>query len=259
MREIAAASSIVVTVQAVIRKLCPLLLGAAVVTSVVACGGGDAGTPRSGYPTIKFVGNPTCPTDNATPYSPSPPNVNSLPPVGQAIDEMPHTHVVPPAQVTYNHDPPTSGCHYNLGYGNAPIQAGAYNKVVQAQFWVHNLEHGYVVVLYNCPQGCDAQFQQLRQWYHSLRPDPTTGYAKVLVLPWPTMDVPFAAVSWDWYDPIPTFSIAEVQKFYANHVGQAVEPNSDRRSVSAEPQRGQATGSAPNRAPRPAAAGGAMP
>jgi hypothetical protein len=35
--------------------------------------------------------------------------------------------------------------------------------------------------------------------------------------------VPFAAVSWDWYDAIPNFSIAEVQKFYANHTGNAPE------------------------------------
>jgi Protein of unknown function (DUF3105) len=207
----------------VFSHLRSLLLGALVVTGAVACG--SSSDTRTGYPTIKFVGNSTCPTAGASPYSPMPPNVNKLPPVGQAIDEMPHTHVTPPQQVTYNHNPPTSGCHYNLGYGTAPIQAGAYNQVIQPEYWVHNLEHGYVVVLYNCPSGCNAQFQQLRTWYHSLPPDPQTGYAKVIIIPWPTMSVPFAAVSWDWYDPIPVFSLAEVQRFYANHIGQAPEPN----------------------------------
>jgi hypothetical protein len=124
-----------------------------------------------------------------------------MPPVGEAIDEMPHNHVAPPTRVTYNHNPPTSGCHYNLGYGNAPLQAGAYNQVIQPEYWVHNLEHGYIIVVYNCPSGCDAQFQQLRSWYRSLPADPSgaVAYAKVLILPWPSLQAPFAAVSWDWY------------------------------------------------------------
>ena len=130
------------------------LLLAALLTAAVAACGGSSDNSRPGYPTIKFVGNATCPTTGASPYSPSPPNVNSLPPVGIAIDEMPHTHVLPPAPVTYDHNPPTSGCHYNLGYGTAPITAGAYDQVIQPEYWVHNLEHGYVVVLYNCPAGC---------------------------------------------------------------------------------------------------------
>ena len=204
------------------RVLKPLTLALILAATLAACGGN--GPSQSGLPTISFVGNTSCPTSGTTPYSPSPPNVNSLPPVGQAIDEMPHTHVQPPMQITYNHNPPTSGCHYNLGYGTAPLQTGAYNQVIAPEYWVHNLEHGYIAVLYNCPSGCDTQFQQLRTWYHGLSPDPNFGYAKVIIVPDPNMPVPFAAVSWDWYDPIPVFSIAEVQKFYANHVGQPPEP-----------------------------------
>ncbi|TMB86853.1 MAG: DUF3105 domain-containing protein [Chloroflexi bacterium] len=201
----------------------------ALTTGIAACGQTQAGPGHSvSGAAIQFVGNDTCPTKGQQPYdAPSPPKVNSVPPVGQAIDEMPHSHVELPAHVTYNHDPPTSGCHYNLGYGSAPIQTGAYDKVVAPEYWVHNLEHGYIVVLYNCPSGCATQFQQLRTWYRSLPADPSGAvtYSKVLILPWPTMTVPFAAVSWDWYDPIPIFSIDEVQRFYANHVGQGAEPN----------------------------------
>lgn len=190
---------------------------------MVACGGSSA--VRTGYPQIKFVGNTTCSTDGASPYAPTPPDVNSLPPVGEAIDEMPHTHVAQGTQVQYDHNPPTSGCHYNLGYGTAPIQAGVYNQAIPAEYWVHNLEHGYIVVLYNCPNGCDTQFKALRDWWHSLTPDQGFAYPKVVVLPWTSMTVPFAAVSWDWYYPIPVFSISEVQRFYNNHHGQSNEVN----------------------------------
>lgn len=199
----------------------------ALTAGLAACGQ----TNQSGHhstTSIQFVGNASCPTNGQQAYyAPKTPGVNSLPAVGQAVDEMPHVHVVPPARVTYIHNPPTSGCHYNLGYPDAPIQTGVYDKEVAPEYWVHNLEHGYVVVLYNCPSGCSTEFQQLRTWYHSLPADPggAVPYPKVLILPWPTMDVPFAAVSWDWYDPIPVFNIDEVQRFYANHVGRGAEPS----------------------------------
>ena len=208
----------------------PLVLALAI--AAAACGSSPSPTDNpklDQLPTIQYVGNSTCPTSGTQNYftgsngAVKPANVNSLPPVGQAIDEMPHTHVQPPSQITYNHSPPTSGCHYNLGYGSAPVQSGAYNQVIAPEYWVHNLEHGYVVVLYNCPSGCTTQFQQLRDWYHSLPAEPNFAYPKVIIVPYPNMDVPFAAVSWDWYDPIPNFSIAEVNRFYLNHRGQAAE------------------------------------
>jgi hypothetical protein len=209
------------------------LLLAAILVGVTACGSGGSSTSGSGgqLPTLQFVGNSTCPTEGATPYNPNSdgkpvaPAVNSFPAVGQAIDEMPHSHLSPPAKVTYNHNPPTSGCHYNLGFGTAPIQNGAYDRPIDPEYWVHNLEHGYTAVLYNCPSGCDPQFQQLRQWYKTLPPDPSgrVAYAKVIIIPYTAMTVPFACVSWDWYDPIPVFSLDEVKRFYNNHVGHAPE------------------------------------
>ena len=206
-----------------VRHLVVTGLGAAVV--LTACGGGGDQTPG---PTIHFVGNSTCPTDGSVgPYDPSPPHTNGTP-VGTAIDEMPHTHVNPPTQVTYNHDPPTSGCHYNLGGGQgqlaAPVPAGTYNQEIPAEYWVHNLEHGYVVVLYNCPNNsCPGDFQTLLNWDKGLTPESGFTYAKVLVLPWHTMKVKFACVSWDWYLGMNTLDMTQVQAFYDNHKGQSPE------------------------------------
>src|SRR5207244_1136406 len=121
------------------------------------------------------------------------------PAVGEAIDEMPHAHVAPPAKVNYMHNPPTSGCHYSVSGGSsglsAPVEPGVYDQAIPPEYWVHNLEHGYVVVLYNCPSGCASEFDSLHSWYKALPADPrldsactqqfglSAPYAKVLLLP----------------------------------------------------------------------------
>ncbi len=207
----------------------PLLLCAALagVAALASCGGSDA-----------TVENSTCPygPSSAGPYSPNPPKTNGKSDHAQVLPEMPHEHVTPPATVTYAHNPPTSGCHYSLGYGQAPIAAGAYpyTATIPAEYWVHNLEHGYMAVLYRCPQGCDADFQALRTWLKSLPPDPALAalvksqpsfkpYTKVILVPWPSMAPKFAAVSWDYYDPMDRVDTTELQNFYENHLDTAPE------------------------------------
>jgi hypothetical protein len=210
-----------------VSRLRPVVLAAALFLPLVvtACGSGG-----------QTVDNDSCPYDDksAGPYSPNPPDTSSQPAVGQVIPEMPHEHVAEGTHIQYAHDPPTSGCHYSLGYGHAPIAAGAYTKQIAREYWVHNLEHGYVAVLYNCPAGCDADFQQLRTWLAKQKPDPGLQqfaqanpafkpYTKVIILPYPQMTPRFAAISWDYYDPMNTLDLNEVQRFYDNHVGHAPE------------------------------------
>ena len=202
----------------------PVLLVVAIVL-LSACGGDS----NSNGITVNFVGNSTCDTNGQSPYSPSPPNTNTAP-VGQPIDEMPHVHVAKGTNVTYMHNPPTSGCHYSLGVGVAPIAPGVYPPTalpnLTAEFWVHNLEHGYIVVSYNCPTGCDADLQSLNTWYHTLPPDPggAVAYAKFIAVPYPAQKEKWDVESWDWFDPIgSTLNLSEIQKFYANHVNQAPE------------------------------------
>lgn len=218
------------------RTTAAAVLGAGVLAALLAA----CGDNTVQYPNIKFVGNDTCstavptvsPQPSAAPspptaYNPSPPDVNGDHIVGQAIDEMPHYHVERGTKIQYNHDPPTSGCHYSIP-GQAPVPPGAYNVEIDAEFWVHNLEHGYIVVLYNCPNdSCPGDFDKLKTWRKSLPPDPAAkgqlNYAKVLVLPWHTMAKKFAAVSWDYYIGWDSLDISKVQEFYDNHVGQSPE------------------------------------
>ncbi|HET9050298.1 MAG TPA: DUF3105 domain-containing protein [Candidatus Dormibacteraeota bacterium] len=209
------------------RGLRALLLAASTLATslgLVSCGSGNT------------VDNSSCPTSSAGYYAEVGTNDDSNV-VGQRIPQMPHDHIVPPATVNYEHNPPTSGCHYlqdKDGHQLAPIKPGVYTQHVDAEYWVHNLEHGYIAVLYRCPQGCDADFTQLREWMAKQPPDPQfvalvksnpgfKPYTKIIIVPWPTMTPKFAAVSWDYYDPMDTVDTTELQHFYDNHVDQAPE------------------------------------
>lgn len=216
-----------------IRRTLAVAVAALAVVLVAGCGdsGGGGSSGAVPQPGIKFVGNDSCPASGQAPYytdsggNPVAPPVNASPAVGQPIDEMPHSHINPPSTVNYNHDPPTSGCHYSVA-NVAPIQQGFYDQPVPNEAWVHNLEHGYIAVLYNCPNGCPADVQTLRNWYNALPSTQCGGIADkyVIILPYKSLATKFAVESWDWYDPINgALDINEIQRFYNNHHGQQPE------------------------------------
>src|SRR5438105_14857462 len=76
---------------------------------------------------------------------------------GPGVDQRPiegQMHINPPATISYRDNPPASGNHY-------PVPAPWGVSTVQREQWVHNLEHGGIVLVYNCPAGCDADVQKL--------------------------------------------------------------------------------------------------
>jgi len=62
-------------------------------------------------------------------------------------------HVNDIAGVNYNSNPPTSGPHF-------PVWAkrGAYTQVLSDGYLIHSLEHGYVVISYNCDRLSAGRF-----------------------------------------------------------------------------------------------------
>lgn len=58
--------------------------------------------------------------------------------------------------INYPDRPPTSGPHKQCW---SPW--GVPGTPAPAELWVHNLEHGGIVYLYNCPDGCDADIATL--------------------------------------------------------------------------------------------------
>lgn len=145
------------------------------------------------------------------------------PAAGQSVPIMvsePHLEVdSDPGQ--YNSDPPTSGLHYA-----AEAQAGFYDEnmyTYPAGYLVHNLEHGYVIIWYNCDlldeTGCLELKSQIRTVMDEL------GGVKLIAYPWNSMDVPVVMTSWGRVQEFETFDAEQARAFYRTNLNRAPEPN----------------------------------
>lgn len=130
-------------------------------------------------------------------------------------------HVVECTPITHATNPPSSGEHYPVW---APY--GEQTFALPRGYWVHNLEHGAVVVTYHCEEGCEEDLAAARAWLASLEPDATcsAGPARVLLVPDPLLDVQWAASAWGYTLRANCFDAETFSAFYEAHVGQPPAP-----------------------------------
>lgn len=135
---------------------------------------------------------------------------------GERIPDEGYEHVPVGTVVAYRAHPPASGPHYP-----APAPAGVYVQGLEPGFWVHNLEHGYVVVLYKPPIAADlvTQFRAMLQEF----PPSKFGNVKLVFAPYENMLHRFAVLSWDWRMWLDLFDRTKVLEFYRAHVDQGRE------------------------------------
>lgn len=120
-----------------------------------------------------------------------------------------HTNA-PCDPVTYASNPPSSGTHYGIW-----TEFKTYDAPVPEGFWVHSLEHGAVVITYNCPGGCAAEIAAAQAMIDSLPVDPLcypsggTSLRRVVMTADPHLTTRFAASAWGFtlraacFDPVP--------------------------------------------------------
>jgi hypothetical protein len=144
-------------------------------------------------------------------------------------------HVAVGTQLCYDNNPPASGPHYSAG-GVAPVQPGFYDEALNVEQWVHNLEHGSIVLLYDCGGDCsDETKAQLQDLFDSVPASPRFNEKKMVITLYPgvhdacdtTSDFPssgsFLAISWDvhrFFDSLDTDGILD---FYSRHVDHGPE------------------------------------
>lgn len=134
-------------------------------------------------------------------------------PVGTPFCSEGQDHVPQDTEVAWVSNPPHSGPHYPtwLTWTEYPEPAPRGN-------WVHNLEHGGVVLLYHCENGCDAEVEVLRE-VMTARPD-----LRIILTPDPELEGErFAAVSWTWVYRFDTPDPDTLLCFVDQHEGHAPE------------------------------------
>ena len=136
---------------------------------------------------------------------------------------MPGIHVPEGTVITYSSNPPSSGTHY-------PIWANfqEYFTPIDDGYLVHDLEHGAILLLYKCDteSSCEAATDAFHQVRDSIPTDPLCDpdiRVRVVIAPYPKMDVPIAAVAWGWLYTAQCADIPTLKDFANAHYRQGTE------------------------------------
>jgi hypothetical protein len=151
-------------------------------------------------------------------------------------EPMGATHVGPgtsqPGEVTYTYCPPASGSHFQRG---GPISPGFYGPgdIPLPQGWIHNLEHGGLVVLYRGRDGdpglSGETQQQMEAFFSGMPPSPVCQFpptqdgAGVTIVRFDDMATPFAAMVWERVLPLETFDEDAIMEFWTTF-GERTNP-----------------------------------
>jgi hypothetical protein len=123
-----------------------------------------------------------------------------------------NAHVPPGTTVTYHSNPPQSGPHFGQW-----VASGIYDQAVDPRGYVHNLEHGWVVLLYrsNAPQ---AQIDILEDFWRNPPADaqcPDAPKPRIIVSPAPDLDRAVALAAWRRGFTANALTRAELEAFFA--------------------------------------------
>lgn len=84
-----------------------------------------------------------------------------------SVPDEGHNHVPDGSRTGYKHQPPSSGPHYSSA--GAPRPWAPYRDPVPAGAFVHNLEHGGVVLVYRCSGSeCDDLYKKAQDLFSKL-------------------------------------------------------------------------------------------
>ena len=124
----------------------------------------------------------------------------------------------------YNSDPPTSGRHYGES-----LPSGLYEESEAANIGaypegrlVHSLEHGYVILWYNCERLSEGDCSQLKDQIRQVMDD--AGNLKVIAYPWSSIDEPVVMTSWGQMLRLESFDPAAALQFIRTNRNRAPEP-----------------------------------
>ena len=189
-----------------------LISAVALVVVVVAVGFVFIGSTAATY---------TCGSQfNPSPTPPVAPGSSAR--LGFQEDDMGNTHITS-VPVNYLFCPPASGNHFGNNQGvTGPIPPRVYkpDDKVGPPNWVHNMEHGGMVILYrnDSPGATAAGLQAFRDYFSSFPPSPIcnipAGQLSPVIARFDDMPHPYAALVWDRVLYMDTWDPALATQFY---------------------------------------------
>lgn len=145
--------------------------------------------------------------------------------VGVAVPIAGSNHVTQGTPINYSSYPPSSGTHF----GDTATQAGVYREEQPEGAWVHSLEHGYIVVLVKCPDGCPTIYEQLTDLYRNGLKQSEFGNVKFIVTPYsrpfsdPSKEAPITVLAWGYEMMLREFDRDKIVRFYNAYVDKGPE------------------------------------
>jgi hypothetical protein len=133
-------------------------------------------------------------------------------------------HVTPGTPITYSSNPPSSGQHY----GTWVKWAKAYTIPIERGYYVHNLEHAGVVLLYHCTSDCTDVVASLDAIGRGLPKDSRCAdgiNARWILTPDNLLDpgVKVAAAAWEWTWEASCVDEPSLRAFLSDHYGDGPE------------------------------------
>ncbi|HEX3244468.1 MAG TPA: DUF3105 domain-containing protein [Chloroflexota bacterium] len=138
--------------------------------------------------------------------------------IGRSVPIEGQTHVDEGTPIAYQSRPPASGPHYPV---TAPYAVS--EQPIPAGYWVHNLEHGGIVVLWNCPQGCPDTVAQIKDAFVKLPRSRQFNRVKLVGTPYTEMDSKIAYVAWGKIQELDEFDYDQLLRFYNAYVDKGPE------------------------------------
>ncbi len=134
--------------------------------------------------------------------------------IGRAYECESLRHVPAGEAIVWGTNPPASGTHFDRWV----TRRGEYSTPVPRGNYVHNLEHGHVVLLYNCPEGCEENLAMLRRVLRE------RASASLLLTPDPLLEPGnVALVAWTWIHQTPEPRFEDLLCFVDQHHGLGPE------------------------------------
>jgi len=151
------------------------------------------------------------------------------------VSDEGRTHAANGTLLCYLNNPPASGPHYSAA-GVAPVGAGFFDEALTPERWVHDLEHGAVILLYDCGGPCSDELKaQLQALFDSAPVSPRFNERKMVITRYSGVNPacggtpsfpasgPYLAIAWNVQRSFATLDTAGIIDFYNRHVDRGPE------------------------------------